>query len=216
MSGKEIVREKGTNTRRSKEERRGGMATSLLLVTPSQLPGFMESFLSWCCFLIDIKMHWPVCQRSPSPSLKTLTPPFTLYLLNSPCLTDGGCHLHTGWRDRNGSLTSHLTSASWRPAAPSHQNGFACKTMFCILPIYTNTSFRVSMSYFMVLSCARRGKKKEKSPLAKKKSTALPQECDVGSRGCSRAFRCYEGKEMETNASEVKGKRVYEAETVHY
>lgn len=59
-------------------------------------------------------------------------------------------------------------------------------------------------------------KKKKKSPLAKKKSTALPQECDVGSRGCSRAFRCYEGKEMETNASEVKGKRVYEAETVHY
>lgn len=50
-------REKGIKTRRSKEEGRGGVALSLLLVTPSQLPGFMESFLSWFCFLIDIKMH---------------------------------------------------------------------------------------------------------------------------------------------------------------
>lgn len=39
------------------ELRRGGIALSLLLVTPSQLPGFMERFLSWCCVLIDIKMH---------------------------------------------------------------------------------------------------------------------------------------------------------------
>lgn len=54
---KENEREKGINTKSSKEERRGGVALSLLLVTPSQLPGFMESFLSWCCFLIDIKMH---------------------------------------------------------------------------------------------------------------------------------------------------------------
>lgn len=70
----------------------------------------------------------------------------------------------------------------------------------------------MSMSYFMVLSCVE----KKKSPLAKKKSAALSQECDVGSRGCSRAFRCYEGKEMETNASEVKGKRISEAESVRY
>lgn len=103
--------EKSINTRWSEEERRGGVALSLLFVTPSQLLGFMESFLSWCCFLIDIKMHWPVCQYSPSPSLSTLTPLFTLYLFNSPCLTDVGCHLHTVWRDRNGTLTSHLTSS---------------------------------------------------------------------------------------------------------
>lgn len=35
----------------------GGGALSLLLVTPSQLHGFMERFLSCCCLLIDIKMH---------------------------------------------------------------------------------------------------------------------------------------------------------------
>lgn len=35
---------------------RGG-ALSLLLVTPSQLRGFMERFLSCCCLLNDIKMH---------------------------------------------------------------------------------------------------------------------------------------------------------------
>lgn len=71
-------REKGMSTRWIKEERKGGVSLSLLLVTPSQLPGFIESFLSWCCFLIDIKMHWPVCQHSPSPPLYTHSPPFTL------------------------------------------------------------------------------------------------------------------------------------------
>lgn len=59
------MREKRIKTRWSKEGCRRGIGLSLPLVTPSQLPGFMASFLSWCCFLIDIKKHWPVCQCSP-------------------------------------------------------------------------------------------------------------------------------------------------------
>lgn len=102
---------RGVSTGRSKEERRGGIALSLLLVTPSQLPGFMERFLSRCCFLIDIKMHWPVCQFSSSPCLLTVTTPLTLHLLNSLCLTYSGCHLHTVWRNRNGTLNSRLGSS---------------------------------------------------------------------------------------------------------
>lgn len=49
--------EKAERTGRSAAPRGGGIALSLLLVTPSQPHGFMERFLSWCCFLIDIKMH---------------------------------------------------------------------------------------------------------------------------------------------------------------
>ena len=101
---------------------RGGIALSLLLVTPSQLPGFMERFLTWCCFLIDIKMLWPVCHFSSSPCLFTLSPPLPLYLLNSPRLTDTGCHLHMVRRDRNGTPNSHLRDG--RPL-PSLYSGFA-------------------------------------------------------------------------------------------
>lgn len=54
---RERVREKGINTRWSKPESQRRISLFMLLLAPSQLLGFMESFLSWCCFLIDIKMH---------------------------------------------------------------------------------------------------------------------------------------------------------------
>lgn len=35
----------------------------------------MEPLLSWCCLLIDIKTHWPLCHFSSSRCLSAFTPP---------------------------------------------------------------------------------------------------------------------------------------------
>lgn len=56
----------------------------------------------------------------------------------------------------------------------------------------------------------------KKCAFAKTKRAAFPHECDSASHGCTKAFRCYDGKEMETNAFEVKGIQIYEAESAYY
>lgn len=60
--------------------------------------------------------------------LYILTPPSTVYLFNSSCLTDVGCHLHTALRDRNGTLTSHLTSSC------DGQQFFPVRTVLLVKP----------------------------------------------------------------------------------
>lgn len=65
------------------------------------------------------------------------------------------------WQKWHPYLTSH--QQMWRPAVPSRQNGFACKTLFCILPICTSTSFCVI--FHGLVMC---GEKKKKSFLPRR------------------------------------------------